>query len=99
MTNEERVRRAQRADMLAQDDLFKDAIAKLRDDAMEKFKAAQTQDDFLKARAQYDVTESFLNVFIGLVRDGQMAQERIDRAKPKVKPGDQFVPRHSQFNS
>jgi hypothetical protein len=100
MTPEEQLRRAQRAELLAQDDLFKDAIAKLHADALEKFKAAKTNDDFLRARVQYDLTENFLNVFIGIVRDGQVAKMKIEAAKqakekPTLKKADRFTPRHA----
>lgn len=71
MTPEEQVRRAQRADQFLNDDLFSDALKKLRDEAMESFKTAKTNEDFLKARALYDVTEEFMNAFLGVVRDGE----------------------------
>ena len=100
MTPEEQVRRAQRADLLLNDDLFKEAIKKLRDEALDQFKTAQDQDGFLKARALYDTTETFANVFINIIRGGEFAVRRIEdakRRKPAVKAADKFVPRHARF--
>jgi hypothetical protein len=95
MTPEEQVRRAQRADALLNDDLFKDAIKKLRDDAMDAFKSAKTTDDFLKARALYDTTETFANVFINVIRGGEFAARRIEDAKALKKPPKHIGPTHA----
>lgn len=101
MTPEEQVARAQRADMLLKDDLFKEAIDKLHKGAIESFKGAKTNEEFYKARALYEVTENFMNAFVSVIRDGQMAQHRLleieKLKKPPVKPRDKFVPRHAQF--
>lgn len=101
MTREEEIRRAQLANQFLGDDLFKDAMKKLRDHAMEQFKSAKTFEEFQRARATHDVTEEFMNVFIGIIRDGEYAAKRMDAdnklKKPELKPGDKFVPSHAQF--
>ncbi len=84
MTPEDQIRRAQRANAFLTDELFTEAMKKLRDNAMEQFKSAKTFEDFQKARATHDVTEDFMNVFIGLVRDGQFAAKKIQKPPPNA---------------
>src|SRR3990167_3009795 len=98
MTPEDELRRAQRADGILNDDLFKEAIKALRDDAMDKFKSASPGDlpSLADARMRYDVTESFVNTFMKFMRDGQFAKVKIDDAEKKKRPPvEPYMPRHS----
>lgn len=78
------INRAQRAQMILNDDLFKEAVQALRDKAVADFRNASPSDPgaLLHARVIYEVTESFINVFHGYVREGQMAEFK--KPKPKV---------------
>lgn len=82
------IRRAQRAELIINDDLFKEAIQTLRDQALAEFKAAKPgkADDLLTARSLYDATERFINIFANIIRDGQYAKIKEDEAKLKKKP-------------
>ena len=95
MTPEEQVRRAQRAELLLNDDLFKEAIKKLRDEALDQFKTAQDNTEFLKARALYDTTETFANVFINIIRGGEFAVRKIADAEARKKPPKHIGPTHA----
>ena len=100
MSREEDVRRGQQAQTILDNEIFKEAMTALRDDAIAAFKDAVPNDTdaLMSARLRLDVTERFLNKFTGLVRNGQYAARKIEDAeKAKLKPSDVFVPRHSQF--
>ncbi len=86
MSPEDELARAQAAKRILDDDLFKDAVKAMRDRAMESFKAAKPDDaDALnQARTLYQVTEDFVNWFATTMAGGQIAQRRIDEAKPKT---------------
>lgn len=84
MTEEERIRRAQHAERLLADDLFKEMIGKARDHALEKFKQAKPADlsALANARTYYDVTETFINDLNSVVNDGKIAQRNAELKKP-----------------
>lgn len=89
MTDDEAtVRRAQRAELLLNDDLVKDALKAIRDKALTDFKTSKPDDiDALRvARLGFDAAEQFVNIFVNHVRSGKMAEERIKRVEAlKVK--------------
>ena len=98
MTPEEQVRRAQRAELLLNDDLFKEAIKKLRDEALDQFKTAQDNTEFLKARALYDTTETFANVFINIIRGGNLRCAR-SRTRRRGRSRPNISGQHTHFDS
>ena len=102
MTPEEQVRRAQRADLLLNDDLFKEAIAKIKQGAFDQFKEANAADirTMQVAHMLFTVAQLFEGYFDKTIRDGEFAVRKIEDAKrkrPQVKAADKFVPRHAKF--
>ena len=87
------IRRAQRAEMILNDDLFKEAVQKLRDGSLEDFKSAKPGDTeaLLNARMSYDAIERFINIFAGIIRNGKYTKLRMDEAKPKLHHPDNAV--------
>jgi hypothetical protein len=82
LSPEEELARAQNAKRILDDDLFKEAVKAMRDQAMDAFKTAKPSDaDALsQARTLYQVTEDFVNWFATKMAGGQIAQRRIDDA-------------------
>lgn len=89
MTDEEKVRRAQQAEHILSNDLFKDAIRAVRDLCINDFKAAKPGDieSLRVARCTFETAERFVNILTGHIRDGQFAKIKIDAAKKlRTKP-------------
>lgn len=89
MTDEEKVKRAQHAEQLLNDDVLKDAIRQVRDKCIEDFKGAKAGDieGLRTARMTFETAERFVNALTGYVRDGQFATMKINAAKAaKAKP-------------
>lgn len=90
---EETIRRAKRAEQILDDDLVKEALAKMKELAVEQFKNAPIGDDeaLRVARASFDVTDRFEGIFRSILRDGKF---ELDKRKPQLKPSDVFNGRH-----
>lgn len=87
MTDEERLQRAQNAENILNNDLFKDAIRVVRDQCVEAFKNTEPGDieGLRTARVAFEVAEKFVNVLAGYMRDGQIAKIRIDAVQAAAK--------------
>jgi hypothetical protein len=83
MTDEEKVKRAQHAERLLNDDVLKDAIRQVRDKCIEDFKAAKPGDieTLRTARLSFETADRFVNALFMVVRDGQFAKIKIDAEK------------------
>jgi hypothetical protein len=83
MTDEEKVNRAKNAQRILDDPLFKDAVRAVRDRCIEDFKATKAGDveGLRVARLTFETAELFVNVLAGHMRDGQIAQIKLDAAK------------------
>lgn len=82
LSPEEELARSQAAKRILDDNLFKDAVKAMRDEAMASFKAAKPGDTdaLTQARTLYQVTEDFVNWFATTMAGGIIAQRRIDDA-------------------
>jgi hypothetical protein len=87
VTDEEKVRRAQNADRLLNDDTLKEAIRAVRDKCVDDFKSAPAGDiEALRvARLTFENAERFVNALRTFVRDGQFAQMTIEATKAAEK--------------
>lgn len=79
------IHRAERAQRILEDDLFKDAIQDIRDDAIKRFTGASPGDtpDLIQARLWYGVTEEFIKKLHAHLNDGQMAADRLANIKER----------------
>jgi hypothetical protein len=76
---ERRVRVAERAQRILEDELFKTAVQTLRDKALKEFTGASAGDTpkLIHARVLYGVTEEFINEFTKIINEGVIATSRI----------------------
>jgi hypothetical protein len=83
MTDEEALRRAQNAERLLNDELIKAAIQAVRDQCVEDFKSARSDDveSLRAARASFSAAERFVNALHSHVQGGVIAKFKIDAAK------------------
>jgi hypothetical protein len=90
---DETIRRGQRAEQILDDDLVKEALGKMKELAIEQFRAAAIGDDeaLRAARAGFDAAERFEGIFKGMLRDGKY---ELDKRKPPLKPDDQYRSRN-----
>jgi len=90
------VRRAQRAQEILNDEIFRDAIARLRDCALDAFRTASPNDlaALQTARLMYDATEHVIAELANIMRDGQMAARKLADVK---KPAASYRPGHARF--
>ena len=88
------IRRGKRAEQILNDEVFKEAVKSLRDDAIDQFKRCPITDaqGLLAARLRLDVIEALVVDLADAMRDGRFEQRK--KEKPPVP---QYVPRHSNF--
>jgi hypothetical protein len=79
------IHRADRAQRILEDDLFKGAIQTIRDEAFNRFTEASPGDtpELTQARLWYGVTEDFINALAKHLSDGQMATDRLGDIKER----------------
>lgn len=77
--------RAHRAGRILNDDLFKDAIQSLRDEAVHRLTHADPADveSLCQARLEYDALENVIGKMIMHVHDGQIADHALEQIKVK----------------
>lgn len=84
MTDEEKIRKAQHAERLLSDDLLKEAISKLRESAIEKFRSASATDvnALQAARSYQDAADQFEQNLKTIITDGKIAKRNAELKKP-----------------
>jgi hypothetical protein len=101
VTDDDKIRRGQRAEQILNDDVFKDAVKVIRDNAVKSFRECDAKDDaaLRHARLVYDITEALVVALADTMRDGKNEQtiKALQPKKPPLSKADQFEPRHAVF--
>jgi hypothetical protein len=84
VTDDDKIRRGQRAEQILNDEVFKDAVKVIRDNAVKSFRECDPKDDaaLRHARLVYDITEALVVAMADTMRDGKNEQT-IKALQPK----------------
>jgi hypothetical protein len=101
VTDDDKIRRGQRAEQILNDEVFKDAVKVIRDNAVKSFRECDPKDDaaLRHARLVYDITDAFFQALTSVMQDGKNEAliKALQPKKPPLSKADQFEPRHSVF--
>jgi hypothetical protein len=94
---DEAIRKGQRAKLILEDEVFRDALKALSDDALLAFKTADPADIMAlqTARLRFGVLDQIETDLKNTMRDGAFEKRKKDDAKPPLSPEDRFTPRHA----